>query len=148
ATPLIAPEARFTIQRIMTTGAGVLRSAASLTDAAAALDRLHHEAAEALRADGKTAEPGVETWEATNLLLVARVLVAAALRREETRGCHWREDFADRDERSWHRHLVVRLTPDGTPEGALAVHATDTADFPPTTTRTTALSERQTREHA
>ncbi|HET9382931.1 MAG TPA: L-aspartate oxidase, partial [Streptomyces sp.] len=65
---------------------------------------------------------------ALNLLCVARVLVAAALLREETRGCHWREDHADRDDTAWRRHIVVRLNPDRT----LAVRTTDTADFPPT----------------
>ncbi|MFD0348037.1 hypothetical protein ACFQ0M_22430 [Kitasatospora aburaviensis] len=34
----------------------------------------------------------METWEAANLLLVAAALVAAAAQRDETRGCHWRED--------------------------------------------------------
>ncbi|AZM54680.1 L-aspartate oxidase [Streptomyces sp. WAC 01529] len=126
--PLLPPEARFAIQRVMTEGAGVLRSAASLTEAAARLARIHAEAAGALAEDGKTAEPGVDTWETTNLLCVARVLVAAAQRREETRGCHWREDHADRDDEVWRRHIVVRLNPDRT----LAAHTTETADFPPT----------------
>ncbi|WP_435132755.1 L-aspartate oxidase [Actinacidiphila sp. bgisy144] len=110
-TPLLASEARYEVQRIMTAGAGVLRSAESLAAAAGALERLHTAAVEAYERDGKTAEPCVETWEATNLGLVARVLVAAARRREETRGCHWREDRPDRDDRQWRRHLVVRLTP-------------------------------------
>ncbi|MFD5000472.1 hypothetical protein ACFWNM_30830, partial [Streptomyces buecherae] len=127
ATPLLAPEARFTVQRVMTAGAGVLRSAESLGRAAEQLDRLHEEAARALEADGKTAEPGVETWEATNLLLVARVLVAAALRRAETRGCHWREDRPDRDDATWGRHLLVTLRPDRT----LAVRTTAGTAFPP-----------------
>ncbi|MFE7014924.1 L-aspartate oxidase [Streptomyces sp. NPDC057651] len=126
--PLMPPEARFAIQRVMTRGAGVLRSADSLADAAAGLGRIHAEAAGALAENGKTAEPGVDTWEATNLLCVARVLVAAARRRGETRGCHWREDHADRDDASWRRHIVVRLNPDRT----LAVHTTPTAEFPPT----------------
>ncbi|MGW5623832.1 L-aspartate oxidase [Streptomyces olivaceus] len=128
AHPLLPPEARLAIQRIMTEGAGVLRSASSLTRAADRLDRLHTEARVALREDGKTAEPGVDTWETTNLLSVARVLVAAAARREETRGCHWREDRAERDDTAWRRHIVVRLNPDR----ALAVHTTDTPEFPPT----------------
>lgn len=128
AHPLLAPETRLAIQRIMSDGAGVLRSAASLERAADRLQRLHTEAREALEENGKTAEPGVDTWEATNLLSVAQVLVAAARRREETRGCHWREDHAERDDTGWRRHLVVRLNPDRT----LAVHTTDTADFPPT----------------
>ncbi|MFI2617673.1 L-aspartate oxidase [Streptomyces sp. NPDC018584] len=126
--PLLPPEARFAIQRVMTEGAGVLRSADSLTQAAARLARIHAEAAGALAEHGKTAEPGVDTWETTNLLCVARVLVAAAQRREETRGCHWREDHADRDDQTWRRHIVVRLNPDRT----LAAHTTETHDFPPT----------------
>ncbi|MFI2509663.1 L-aspartate oxidase [Streptomyces sp. NPDC018972] len=128
AYPLLPPEARFTIQRIMTRGAGVLRSEASLSEAADRLHHLHAEARDALDENGKTAEPGVDTWEATNLLCVARVLVAAALRREETRGCHWREDRPERDDTTWRRHIVVRLNPDR----SLAAHTTDTTDFPPT----------------
>ncbi|MEV4339992.1 L-aspartate oxidase [Streptomyces sp. NPDC049590] len=128
AHPLLAAETRFAIQRIMTEGAGVLRSEESLARAAGRLQRLHAEAREALEENGKTAEPGVDTWEATNLLCVARVLVAAARLREETRGCHWREDRADRDDTHWRRHIVVRLKPDR----SLAVRTTDTADFPPT----------------
>ncbi|WP_327289407.1 L-aspartate oxidase [Streptomyces sp. NBC_01198] len=125
--PLLASEARFEVQRIMTAGAGVLRSAESLTVAAGALERLHTAAVEAYDREGKTAEPCVETWESTNLSLVARVLVAAARRREETRGCHWREDRPDRDDRDWRRHLVVRLTPHRT----LDVRTTQGPDLPP-----------------
>ncbi|MFD7500040.1 L-aspartate oxidase [Streptomyces sp. NPDC059850] len=128
---LLAPEARYAVQRIMTSGAGVLRSAESLARAAGQLDRVQDEAVETLQRDRKTAEPGVETWEATNLLLVARVLVAAALRREETRGCHWREDRPDRDDAAWQRHLLVTLGPDG----SLGVRTTDSAAFPSPTTR-------------
>lgn len=128
--PLLASEARYEIQHIMTHGAGVLRSAESLARAADRLDRVHDDAAAQLRRDGKTAEPGVETWEATNLHLVARVLVAAALRREETRGCHWREDRPERDDAVWRRHLLVTLRPDG----ALDVRSTDSEAFPPPTT--------------
>ncbi|MGW3494065.1 L-aspartate oxidase [Streptomyces sp. NPDC001020] len=128
AHPLLAPEDRFTIQRIMTDGAGVLRSVQSLRKAADRLQRLDTDARDCLDENGKTSEPGVDTWETTNLLCVARVLIAAALLREETRGCHWREDHAGRDDTAWRRHVVVRLNPDR----SLAVRTTDTADFPPT----------------
>ncbi|MEU2393370.1 L-aspartate oxidase [Streptomyces sp. NPDC007369] len=126
--PLQPAEARYEVQRIMTHGAGVLRSAESLRAAAAALEDLYATALNALETNGKTAVPGTDTWEATNLLCVARVLVAAALRREETRGCHWREDFPDRDDAAWRRHLVVRLS--RTEKRALVVTPTDSADFP------------------
>ncbi|GGU46230.1 L-aspartate oxidase [Streptomyces violascens] len=123
--PLLDPAARIQIQRIMTEGAGVLRSADSLAEAAGRL--------EAIRADEhKAAVPGVEAWETTNLLLVSRVLVAAAAAREETRGCHWREDRPDRDDASWQRHLVVRITP----ERSLDIRPTASATFPPTVAAT------------
>ncbi|MFF4324740.1 L-aspartate oxidase [Streptomyces sp. NPDC001568] len=126
--PLQPAEARHEVQRIMTDGAGVLRSAASLAAAAEALETLYARALGELESHGKTAVPGVETWEATNLLCVARVLVAAAQRRAETRGCHWREDHPDRDDADWRRHLVVRLS--ATRKRALVVTPTDSADFP------------------
>ncbi|MFJ2934893.1 L-aspartate oxidase [Streptomyces sp. NPDC087219] len=132
ATPVTLPlpvaGARTRIQRIMTAGAGVLRSEASLREAAEALDALHSDALAGGTDDTKAGEPGVDSWETTNLLCVSRVLVAAARRREETRGCHWREDHPDRDDTDWRRHLVVRLTPERT----LDVRTTGTHDFPPT----------------
>ncbi|WP_285567451.1 L-aspartate oxidase [Streptomyces sp. RTGN2] len=127
-SPLMAPEARTTIQRIMTRGAGVLRSADSLVTAADELEDLHRSAAlRAGAADPKAAVPGVDAWEVTNLLLVSRVLVAAARQREETRGCHWRKDRPERDDENWRRHLVVRLTPDR----QLVLRRTDTEAFGP-----------------
>lgn len=128
--PLPVAGARTRIQRIMTTGAGVLRSEASLREAAEALDGLHSDAVAGGDDDTKAAEPGVDSWETTNLLCVARVLVAAARRREETRGCHWREDHPDRDDADWRKHLVVHLAQGRT----LEVRTTDTFDFPPPST--------------
>ncbi|MER8068442.1 L-aspartate oxidase [Streptomyces sp. NPDC094034] len=126
--PLIAPEARAGIQRIMSSGAGVLRSARSLGTAAAALEAVYEQAQDH-EGPGKAAVPGVESWETSNLLCVARVLVAAALEREETRGCHWREDHPERDDANWARHLVISLTPDRRP----VPRRTATAAFPPVT---------------
>ncbi|WP_149562217.1 L-aspartate oxidase [Streptomyces cacaoi] len=152
-TPLLPAEARTEIQRVMTRGAGVLRSDASLREAAARLSALAGEAAGAPGASGKPAEPGVESWETTNLHLVARVLVQAALRREETRGCHWREDHPERDDDRWRRHLIVTAaaaaaaagpgpgegtgTGTGAPTGTAADTSTGTSTgtgtgFPPT----------------
>lgn len=129
--PLLAPESRTAIQRTMTRGAGVLRSADSLAAAADELEALHRDAVadagSAGTSEAKATVPGVEAWEVTNLLLVSRVLVAAARAREETRGCHWREDRPDRDDEHWRRHLVVRIAPDRKP----VLHLTETAAFPP-----------------
>ncbi|WBB64188.1 L-aspartate oxidase [Streptomyces sp. WMMC500] len=134
--PLLPARARADIQRVMTLGAAVLRSAASLDGAAAELRAVRDAARPA------PAAPCVETWEATNLLLVAQVLVECARRRTETRGSHWREDHADRDDARWARHFLVTLTPDPVrteaPEADEAPAArTDLAD-PALAVRTTA----------
>ncbi len=71
------------LQRVMTAGAGVLRNRASLQGV---LDALPFD----VRAD----DP--ETHELRNLLTVGRVLVRAALAREESRGTHTRLDFPER----------------------------------------------------
>ena len=61
----------------------------------------------------RSSDPRTESWEATNLLTVASAVVAAAARRHETRGSHWREDFGARDDEHWLVHLDSRLGPDG-----------------------------------
>ena len=42
-----------------------------------------------------------EGWELQNMLTVARVLMGAALRREESRGVHLRSDFPEQDDVRW-----------------------------------------------
>ncbi|GAB2582583.1 L-aspartate oxidase [Paractinoplanes abujensis] len=98
---VVGPAVRPELQRAMTRGAGVLRSAGSLDATAKELSRLAE-----LRDTPRNA-----AWEATNLLTVAAVLVAAARSRRETRGCHWREDFGAAED-EWRGHLLHTL--DGT----------------------------------
>ncbi|MGH3448855.1 MAG: carboxylating nicotinate-nucleotide diphosphorylase, partial [Nocardioidaceae bacterium] len=80
------------LQQTMAEHAGVLRTASGLDTAGEALARMTAETADA---------PGVEAWEATNLLTVAVALVQAAALREETRGSHWRDDYPIRDDEHW-----------------------------------------------
>ncbi|HJQ45156.1 MAG TPA: L-aspartate oxidase [Amycolatopsis sp.] len=49
------------------------------------------------------------------LTLVAQALVAAASRRTESRGCHVRADFPQRDDTAWQRSQLIRLSPSGQP---------------------------------
>ncbi|WP_246157667.1 L-aspartate oxidase [Catellatospora sichuanensis] len=91
------------LQRAMTRGAGVLRSAQTLA-----------ETARVLREVGTPPLPGrTAGWEFANLLTVASALVASAALRAETRGCHWREDHAEADD-GWRGHLFPGLAADGT----------------------------------
>lgn len=47
-----------------------------------------------------------EGWELQNLLTVARLMIASALERTESRGTHCRKDYPPRDDARWSRHLV------------------------------------------
>jgi L-aspartate oxidase len=88
---------RDTVQRAMTRGAGVMRSAESLAGARAAVD----DAAAAL---GDPAS-SVGVGELANLLRVADALLVSALARTEGRGAHARREYPDTVP-SWRRRLV------------------------------------------
>jgi L-aspartate oxidase len=84
------------LQRAMTAGAGVLRSAASLAETDAVVARL------AEVGGGSDA-----SWsELANLLVGARGLLSAATAREESRGAHGRTDFPATSANFAHRFLL------------------------------------------
>lgn len=97
---LVPGEARRELQETMTDLVGVLRSATGLAGALDVLDRL---------GESEAPEVDLAAWETTNLVTISRVLAEAALRREETRGSHWREDHPDRDDARWAGHLDTVL---------------------------------------
>ena len=103
----------------MTTRVGVLRSAAGITEAIAWLRE---------RDADSQAVPGVDGWETTNLHAISSALAQAALRREETRGSHWREDFPDRDDVTQAGHIDTRLV-----DGLLAQEFVPAASTDPST---------------
>ncbi|HEX5596528.1 MAG TPA: L-aspartate oxidase [Micromonosporaceae bacterium] len=99
---VVDEQIRPALQRAMARGAGVLRSAESLSATGSELAWM-----------GATrGRPRTASWEVTNLLTVAAALVTSAYLRRETRGCHWRDDFpVARDE--WLGHLVGAITAAG-----------------------------------
>ncbi len=119
---VVAGDCRRPLQEEMTSRAGVLRSADGLRAGLARLRDLTGSPAGAVDQDG---------WEATNLLTVATLLAEAALRREETRGSHWREDFPARDDEHQSGHRDSWLA-HGRPESAFRPAApTDLLDEVP-----------------
>ena len=53
----------------------------------------------------------VETLEFDNLIAQAVVTMDSAVNRQESRGAHAREDFADRDDKNWMKHTLAWLDP-------------------------------------
>ncbi len=103
---LVSGTMRAELQDVMTSRAGVLRTAEGLAEAAELLDKL---------GASQTDTVDLESWETTNLLTVSTALAAAAALREETRGSHWREDFPERDDVRFAGHFDAAMT-DGATE--------------------------------
>jgi L-aspartate oxidase len=100
---LVDAAARADLTATMSARVGALRTGSGLAAAAEALAALGERTG---------AVPGVPGWEATDLLTVATAITAAAAAREETRGCHWREDHPEAVD-DWRVHLDVRLDTGG-----------------------------------
>jgi L-aspartate oxidase len=105
ALPAAAIAGRGVLQRTMSRHAGIGRSATGLRAAEDAID-------------ASTVTRPLWTREAVEdaaLTLTARVILAAATERTESRGCHLRSDHPERDDAGWRHSLRVRLDVAGQP---------------------------------
>jgi len=100
------PLTRAALQELMWEAAGIERSGEGLRNAAQRLERAGIQGT------------SVESLESGNLLQIARVMVNAALAREESRGAHFRTDFPETRE-SFRHDLIYAGAPAGdhTPVG-------------------------------
>lgn len=92
------------LRRLMTRNAGVVRTADSLTAALSEIEMLTSQVGAGRRAGSLD-----------NLLVVSEALTRSALYREESRGCHVRDDFPERRP-EWAKRLYQRRGPDGRAE--------------------------------
>jgi succinate dehydrogenase/fumarate reductase flavoprotein subunit len=89
---------------------GLLRARARVDDLCAEADRI------AVTGPRRMNPAWQEALDVRNQLTVARLMVAAALAREESRGAHFRADFPAQDDDRWLRAIIVRKGADGAPE--------------------------------
>lgn len=102
--PLDIQDIRNSLKSLMWRAAGVLREGPALAEAAETIDSWCNYVL-----PWQFADPA--GWELQNMLTVSRVMIAAALRREESRGVHLRSDFPAQDDQLWQRRLgIVRET--------------------------------------
>lgn len=90
------------VRDLMWRSVGLFRSATALSDAVSQLEP-HYRALQArIGARGLDAAG----WRTANLVTVARLIARAALRREESRGAHYRDDFPQRDDIHWGKRIA------------------------------------------
>ena len=99
--PMDADDLRASLKALLWREAGILRSGAHLAGASGALDAW---AGFARRVGGTD----IERLVLRNMLTVARLMVVAGLRREESRGTHARRDFSERDDERWRVRITHR----------------------------------------
>ena len=94
--PSPQPLAPDEVRDLMWRNAGLFRTREKLLEAVETLER----------ASASSSSRTAEDSRHRNLLTVARLIARAALRREESRGGHFRADFPERDDRRWRIHVV------------------------------------------
>ncbi len=99
--PLDVIDIRNSLQALMWRACGVRRSAELLVEALTTVDQWRRYVLVRQFDD-------VAGWELQNLLIIARVMIEAALARQESRGVHLRTDFPKVDDANWNRHIWFR----------------------------------------
>jgi L-aspartate oxidase len=101
AEPLDLTDIRNSLTALMWRAAGVRRHGEHLTDAADQIDTWQRYVSMRQFSDPAG-------WELQNMLLVARIIIDAALARQESRGVHLRTDFPAADDEHWRRRIAFR----------------------------------------
>ena len=93
------------IRDLMWRSAGLFRTRERLMPAVSRLEKAYAASAGAVAGQGRQDSLA---WRHLNLATVALLVARAALRREESRGGHFRADFPERDDLHWRVHFVEK----------------------------------------
>ena len=101
-----APLTSDDVQALMWKNVGLFRDLAGLQQALSTLEPAW-QAMETRLAESACSDP--EVWRLASLLTVGMLITRAALRREESRGAHYRADYPQRDDINWKRRVSEAL---------------------------------------
>ena len=107
-------EVRDALQKVMAKDAFVFRTGDGLSEALRTIRELKKK--DFLHCEDKSRVYNTnlsDVLEVESMLDVAEVVVAGGLARTESRGSHYRRDFPSRDDKSWLKHTLAYLGPDG-----------------------------------
>lgn len=105
------PSIRDRMAEIMWYNVGIFRNAADLEKASQVIDGLIAEYQDCVVGDsGKLFNTAFVNYiEVGNMLTMAKAVVMGAMHRNESRGCHLRDDYPKRDDESFLKHTIVAL---------------------------------------
>ena len=98
---LDAEDVRNSLRALMWRNVGITRSETPLTEAAEIITFWQRYVMDKVF----TAPFG---WECQNMLTVAGLMAHAANERKESRGVHYRQDYPDRDDKNFARHIELK----------------------------------------
>jgi len=113
-SPVILPELKTRIKEVMWEEGGIIRKREGLTHALSVAEDIHEELMHLPEPDDPSDKQCL--LELRCAARAAALILASAMRREESRGAHFREDFPEIDDKNWLGHLRVHETVPG--EGA------------------------------
>lgn len=90
---------RTDVQSIMTGHVGIIRDEKSLAYARDKIDGFYEQISD-------MENESIKDYELQNIVLLSKLVIESALERKESRGAHYRSDYAKTDDANWRRNIV------------------------------------------
>ncbi|MDH7500598.1 MAG: FAD-binding protein, partial [candidate division NC10 bacterium] len=105
------------LQELMTEKVGIFRTREELEQALKAIKEMQEESKKVFLPGGPFSrrfhQGLLNAFETTLMLDLGEIIAAGALRREESRGSHYRTDYPQRDDDRWLKHTIASWTAEG-----------------------------------